>query len=255
MDRVTPIHIGQARRFVAKHHYNKTMPRLTKLCVGGFSGERLVAICTFGYGVRPVHTLANIFPTLSVSNYLEIGRLCVDDAIPRNGESWFMSRAFKVVRNTFDDVKILYSWSDGIVGKPGYVYQASNFYYGGYIWTEMYLSEDGNRVHPRTMQGISCVDGRGKFHSRDYETTRALGYTKYFGLQFRYVYPLCSRREWKKLSGASPIDWSQGNYPKSEDCKWMVQVDKGVRVECNAPRFVSSTYVREDLPLFTEAIR
>ena len=33
-------------------------------------------------------------------------------------------------------LKYLFTWADGLVGKAGYVYQAFNFLYGGYIWTD-----------------------------------------------------------------------------------------------------------------------
>lgn len=251
MDSVAAIHIGEARRFVARHHYNKIMPRLTRLCVAGYEGGELVAVCTFGYGVRPLHTIKGLFPTLDVENYLEVGRLCVHDRIPRNGESWFLARAFRIVRATFPGVKIVYSWSDGIVGKPGYVYQSANFFYGGHITTEMYLSPDGTRVHPRTMQGlVTQKAGAGKkFSPRDYDTTTAMGYRKYFGYQFRYALPLCSKREWRNIEAASPIEWRRGGYPKDGDCRWMVQTAKGQRIECGAPPFVATQYIRPDAPM------
>lgn len=34
---------------------------------------------------------------------------------------------------------------------------------------------------------------------RDYETTRALGFTRWLRKQFRYAYPLCGRRQWREL--------------------------------------------------------
>jgi len=244
IERISAIHVAEARRFVAAHHYNKVMPRLTKLCVGGYSHGELVAVATFGYGVRPVHTLRGLFPSLSVPEYLEIGRLCVDDRMPRNTESHFMSLAFRMVKRTFPHVKVIYSWADGIVGKPGYVYQASNFYYGGFIWTEMYLSDTGTRVHPRTMQGISTGGRNGKHKTRDFATTTSMGFRKYWGLQFRYALPICHKQEWKRIVAESPVEWRRDHYPKDVDCRWQIQVALGCREECAKPPFVSNRYIR-----------
>lgn len=244
LDSVSIISLNDAKRIIQKYHYSKVMPRLTKYCVGGFVGDDLVAVCTLGYGVRPLHTIKKAFPLLGVSDYLEIGKLCVSDEMPRNTESYFIAQVVKVVQKTSPNVFLLYSWADGIIGKPGYVYQASNFYYGGFIWTEMYMDKDGNRVHPRTMQGISTGERIGKFKSRSYEVTSKMGYQKYFGLQFRYVYPLCDKRLWKIIIDSSPFTWERKDYPKDWDCEWKIQTGKGKRVDCGKPPFVITDYVK-----------
>jgi len=202
-----------------------------------------VAVCTLGWGVRPVHTIKGMFPSLGTADYLEIGKLCVDDKCPRNTESWFLARMARWVKHNRPDVKLLFSWADGIIGKAGYVYQAANFYYGGFIVSEMYLDGNGVRVHPRTVQGITSI-ATGTRGPRDRATTERLGLTKYWGKQFRYVYPLCSRREWEALLGESPYKWTRGSYPKDEDCTWQVSLAGGVRSECCKPPFAKGTYAK-----------
>ena len=248
IDYITEIDSKVAKAFISQFHYSKVMPRITKHCIGGYVNNKLVAVCTLGYGVRPLHTIKKIFPVLGVIDYLEIGKLCLDDACPRNTESFFISKVVKWCKQNVGHVKILFSWADGIIGKPGFVYQASNFYYGGYIWTEMYLDSKGNRVHPRSMQGLTNVDSASgsRFQSRSYEATTAIGYTKYFGLQFRYVYPLCNDKEWRKLIANSEYTWERKNYPKDVDCVWKIQTGKGKREACGKPPFVMTEYVKEN---------
>ena len=53
------------------------------------------------------------------------------------------------IRENCPNVKLLFSWADGLRGKPGYVYQASSWLYGGFIKTELYVDEHGGPVHPR----------------------------------------------------------------------------------------------------------
>lgn len=210
---------------------------------------------TLGYGTRPLHTIKRIFPTLGVEDYFELGKLCVSDEMPRNTESNFIAKCIKYIKKYYPERKVLFSWADGIIGKPGYVYQASNFYYGGFIVSEMYVDESGNRMHPRSFQGISPGE-RGdncKFKTRSYETTTAAGFTKYFGRQYRYVYPLCSKKEWKELVKTSPFTWIQGNYPKDKDCKWQKQLGKGKRVECDMPVISGTEYkkvIKDIIELF-----
>jgi len=243
LDKIDLIPYDQAVRLIKHYHYAKIMPRITRFCVGGVNKNRLVAVCTLGYGVRPLHTIRKCFPDLGVEDYLEVGRLCLSDELPRNTESFFIAGVINLIKKNYKNVKVLYSWSDGIIGKPGYVYQASNFYYGGYIWTEMYLDKNGIRVHPRTLQGISIGEKTGKFKSRSYEVAKKMGLVKYFGKQFRYVYPMCSKKQWKKLLKTSPFKWERSGYPKTKDCVWKVQTEKGKRIDCGKPPFVNIEHI------------
>jgi len=228
--------------FVQKYHYSKVLPRINKVFLGGFDNNKLVAVMICGYGTRPLHTIRVMFPTLGTKDYIELGKLCVADEMPRNTESMFISRCIKYLKSHYPQYKLIFSWADGIIGKSGFVYQGSNFYYGGYIITEMYIDSQGNRVHPRSFQGISTTESTGRFNSRAYEVTTKAGYTKYFGYQFRYLYPLCGKKEWKMLLQTTSFNWQRGNYPKDKDCKWWKQIEKGRRIECEMPKLQGTQY-------------
>ena len=245
LDLVTTIPPDEARAFVKQHHYSEVMPRITKVCLGAYTGggERLLGVATLGYGTRPLHTIRKLFPSLGVEDYFELGKLCLSDELLRNSESWFLSKIVRHLKQNHPSVRLLFSWADGIVGKPGYVYQAANFYYGGYIWTEMYLDKNGNRCHVRSIQGHPDLpQSAGKFKTRNYEAVHALGYTKYFGLQFRYVYPLCSKQEWERLQIESTEAWARGGYPKTANCVWKVQTGRGSRADCVLPAGIRTKY-------------
>jgi hypothetical protein len=244
IDNVSFVGRTLSRNLVVQCHYSKVMPRITKAFIGGWKDNKLVATMTLGYGTRPRHTIEGMFPSLGVNDYFEIGKLCVSDEMPRNTESNFISRAITLLKKEYPDVKILFSWADGILGRPGFVYQASNFYYGGFIVTEIYINQDGIKIHPRTVQGLTARNGE-KRGPRDYETTNAIGLTKYWGKQFRYVYPLCGKREWNRLCDESPMQWKRGCYPKDVDCTWEKQVRIGERVSCGMPPFIAGEYVKK----------
>lgn len=231
---------------VAEHHYSAVMPKLTKMVLGLWDGTRLVGVCTLGWGVRPQHTIQNIFPSLGTQDYLEIGKMCVLDEYPRNTESNFLSQVIKSIKQFRPELKILYTWADGMLGKPGFVYQAANFYYGGSIWTRMYLNEQGQKVHRRTMQGLTNAKGNGKFHKISRDVTIALGYQLWYGQQLRYCYPLCSRKEWQRLQTESTVKWTRGDYPKIRDLKWGKQTGKGVIEPHGMPPFVETTRIKKD---------
>lgn len=245
LDLVTTIDVQEARVFVKEHHYSEVMPRITRICLGGYTGggERLLAVATLGFGTRPRHTIQKLFPSLNTDDYLELGKLCLSDELPPNSESWFLSQVVRHLKQNHPSIKLLFSWADGIIGKPGYVYQASNFFYGGFIWTEMYLDADGNRCHVRSVQGDPRLPWSvGVMRTRAYDEVIKLGYQKYFGLQFRYLFPLCSKREWATLLAESPYHWRQKDYPKNADCVWKRQTGKGTREICALPPGIRTKY-------------
>jgi hypothetical protein len=61
---------------------------------------------------------------------IELNRLWLDDALPRNSESWFVSRTLKML-----PPRIVVSYADPLHGHYGYIYRALNFRYAG--WTDM----------------------------------------------------------------------------------------------------------------------
>ena len=179
------IHKVTASEFVSERHYSAVMPSLTKYFLGYFSSEEMVGVITFGWGTRPKHTIKKLFPELDTKDYYEIGKMCMDDAMPRNSESQMLSVAVKWLREN-TNIKYLFTWADGIVGKPGYVYQAANFLYGGYSITDIYVTETGEKVHPRTLQGqLPNEEGLKYGHRPNFEQLRDLKLSRVKGKQFR----------------------------------------------------------------------
>ena len=62
-------------------------------------------------------TIKKMFPTLTTQDYYEIGKMCMDDAMPRNSETQMMSATIRWMKQNTPSVKYLYTWADGIVGK------------------------------------------------------------------------------------------------------------------------------------------
>ena len=81
-----------ATLFVQKRHYSAVMPRLTKHWLGCYQNEKLVGVITLGWGTRPKHTIQKIFPELDTKDYYEIGKMCMDEDMPRNSESQMLSK-------------------------------------------------------------------------------------------------------------------------------------------------------------------
>ena len=145
----------------------------------------------------------------------------MDDKMPRNSESQLLSLSVKWLKEN-TNIKYLFTWADGIVGKPGYVYQAANFLYGGHSITDTYVTEKGEKVHPRTIQGIlPNEDGLKYGHRPNFDQLKELKLSRVKGKQFRYIYPMSKKdRKYLKKSTAT---WNL-NHPKHSDLEWKIKL-------------------------------
>lgn len=215
--------------FIQERHYSKVLPRLTKHWLGCFYKDELVGVLTLGWGTQPLQTIKKLFPNLVSEDYYEIGKMCMDDKMPRNSESQMISSVVRWMKKNLPEKKFLYTWADGIVGKVGYVYQASNFYYGQFIWTDIYISPNGEKIHPRSSKALLKENaeflGREKLFWMTPDFMELKGIRRIRGKQFRYIYPL-NKESKKILKNGSTVEWGL-NYPKEDSLLWKEQVEKG----------------------------
>ena len=222
-----------AAEFVLQHHYSKVMPKQTKIILGAYKGKNgpLVGVITLGWGVRPKDTIRRLFPSLDSKDYLEIGKLCVHDSEPKNTESRILAVTIKWLKKNRPDLKVLFTWADALWGKPGYIYQAANFYYGGFIWTDIYADKNMVRFHPRQLpaklrsEGIEpnspehrkvwgAKNGIGSCRPKKRQLAER-GWKHYFGMQFRYVYFLTDKLKESLLAEsaeAKTISYAHGSH-------------------------------------------
>ena len=179
------------------------------------------------------------FSKFDTKDYLEIGRMCMTEEMPRNSESQMLSQLVKWIRRNIPELKVLFTWADGMLGKVGYVYQASNFIYAGYSDGEMYM-KDGVKIHVRQMKSFLVPDGQ-----RDERITvrptveqmRNYNILHFKGKQYRYLLFLCDRKEKQKLVEEFLIDLGLPR-PKDDDLMWRVKdLDTGKWVESDKPPY------------------
>jgi hypothetical protein len=218
-----------AIEFVQERHYSKVMPKLTKHWLGCFLNNELVGVVTLGWGTQPLQTIKKLFPNLKSEDYYEIGKMCMDDSMPRNSESQMLAQVVRWMKTNLPEKKFLYTWADGIVGKVGYVYQGSNFYYGNFIWTDIYISPLGEKIHPRSSKALlkenAEFSGKEKLFWMTPDFIKIKGIRRIRGKQFRYIYPL-NKKSKELLRRESTVVWNK-IYPKEVDLLWKEQKGKG----------------------------
>jgi hypothetical protein len=165
---VQPIDEATAKAFTVRHHYAGTYPaaryRTGLFVQGKFAREHLVGVAVFSV---PPHQaiIPKYFPGLEPNAGAALGRLVLLDDVAANAESWFVARAFRLVR---EDLKLdgILSYSDPVEridaagnvvkrGHVGTVYQALNAWYRGLSRAQlMVLSRDGRVVDKRALSKL-----------------------------------------------------------------------------------------------------
>ena len=146
---VTVMEIGShlAAVTVTRRHYLHRRPPISR-AFGLFSGHQLVGVCTFGVPASR-HVQLSACPS-EPQFVIELNRLWVSDEMPRNTESWFVSRCLSRL-GPF----IVISYADSAAGHYGGIYRALNFKFAGMT--------DEDRKTPR----FDYVVNGGAKHSRD----------------------------------------------------------------------------------------
>lgn len=159
-----------ARRFVVDHHYSASYVA-ARLAVGLFRSRawvtpELVGVAVFSVPAGP-KVLDCWFPGVEA---VELGRLVLLDDVPANGESWFIARAFRLLRRALPNVGGVLSFSDpvqrvsldGRVVTPGHIgviYQATNgAHLGRSTPRTLVLSPDGSVLSERALSKLRTGD-------------------------------------------------------------------------------------------------
>lgn len=229
-----------ATEFVQKYHYSPVMPKLTRHFLGFFVENKLVGVLTLGWGTQPRQTINKMFPGLESEHYYEIGKMCMDEDMPRNSESQMISATVKWMKKNTPEKLFLYTMADGIMGKCGYVYQASNFYFGEKYLTDVYLMENGEKLHPRSTKELLKENaefvGKDKLFWMTPDFMKHKGIKKIKGYMFRYIYPL-NKKAKRVMKNDSTLTWNF-DYPKDGDLEWFdVTGGRGEKTKIAQPAF------------------
>lgn len=153
-----------AKAFVQAHHYSGTFPA-ARFRFGLYRASELVGVAVFS---QPVNNLSlRWFPGEPIES-CELGRIVLVDDVPANGESWFLARAFDLlrregivgVRSDSDPFPRTDAVGDRIFGGHiGTIYQATNAVYLGQGRVDtLRLLPDGSVMHSRALAKIRKRD-------------------------------------------------------------------------------------------------
>lgn len=178
--RVARIDESIARRFCERHHYAGSLGAV-RLSVGlldrvGAGDEELVGACVFGMLMQPRAAVrwcgqdARLVP--------ELHRLCLLDRAPFNAESFFVSRAMRVLRERIPSARALISNSDPVprfdaagrltkFGHVGVCYQALSMRFTGIASPRtLILDREGRVLSDRSLSKLRNGERGARYAER-----------------------------------------------------------------------------------------
>lgn len=208
---VKAIQSKEARCIVKKYHYSGKVVANSKIHLGVFNKENVLVGCLqFGPPMNGEKTAKKI---CNDTRMLELNRMVMRDEEPRNSESMAISLCVKYLKK-YTDVQWLLSFSDGKESNVGYIYQATNWQYIGYMLSGSFYKLDGQYVHSVTVWHRY----KEKHPDRNIKTTDQILFDNFNDVrkvackQHVYVFPLnkkCQflfdRKAYPKLETEVPI--------------------------------------------------
>lgn len=185
---------------IIRSHYSGRIVNNSYLHLGVFLAGEMLGVMQFGYALNPAR-MGKVVEGSSSIDYLELNRMWLADAAPRNSESRAIAYAVRYIRLAMPHVSWLQSFADERCGGWGVVYQAANFVYVGSHRTTFY-ELDGEFYHEMLLTAHQKGGQRGVvLRANIHRATRSSF------RQFRYVYFI--RKSWRKRLRMEPLP-----YPK-----------------------------------------
>jgi len=194
----------EAKPFVKEHHYSHGIHN-GPMCYGLFERLELVGVCAFATPCSE-NVCASVFGAEDKRSVTELHRLVLLDRMPKNTESWFISRALKQLKHDRPYYHAVLSFADATQGHVGTIYQATNAIYAGMSGkATFYLDETGRLRHPR-QNGVNITAEIAL--RRGWRPTKRAG-------KHRYLFLLPDNKRHKREL-LKKLLLPQLNYPKIE---------------------------------------
>ena len=143
---VKSIKTEDLKEWLLYKHYLKRLCSIS-FAFGLFQDNILVGVCSFGNAV-PNQMKKSICGAEYMHLVYELNRLCLNDNLPKNTASFFVSSCIRKLPKPM----IVVSYADKSKGHTGYVYQACNFYFTGESHTQKdWVLKGSEHLHSRTL--------------------------------------------------------------------------------------------------------
>lgn len=228
-----------AKAFVEAHHYSGSYPA-ARVRIGLYRMRELVGVAVFSVPCNN-RVIPSYLEGVSPDEGVELGRFVLLDDVPGNGETWFLGRAFKLLKIAKPELRAVLSYSDpvprrtdeGITVMPGHVgtiYQAHNGVYAGRSSARtLILDRHGRVLSARTLSKIRNEERGLDYALAQLDAATGIKRQRHEGLS-AYLTRATSALRRVRHPGNHAYLWSlerrlklapaQGRYPKQVEAVW-----------------------------------
>lgn len=203
MEDYTVMRIGTklAKEYIHANHYTHGSHNAPSPCYGLYDKENLIGVLMFATPCSE-NVCSSIYGEEYKRSVIELHRLHILDITPKNTESWFISRALKLLKQDRPDIKAVISFADPTEGHAGTIYKATNAYYiGKSSPARFYRDAEGRLRHPR-QNGVNISVAEAT--KRGWVVEKRLGKLRYLWLIAQ------SKVERKRLERLCKYDLQEG---------------------------------------------
>tara|TARA_Y100001972_G_scaffold107708_1_gene137130 strand:- start:457 stop:1125 length:669 start_codon:yes stop_codon:yes gene_type:complete len=201
---VKSIKFFECKEWLLYKHYAKRIPSIS-YAFGLYKNNILIGICTYGVPISK-ELCDNLLGIEYRKKIYELNRLCVNEGLPKNVLSYFLSNTFKMLPKPL----ALVSYADTSQGHNGYIYQATNWIYTGLSVANIDWKLKGTNRHSRTLGGQYNAEYM-KAHPEMFEKVKR-------SRKHRYIMLLGNKKQKKIMK--KRLSYKIENYPKGKNKRY-----------------------------------
>jgi hypothetical protein len=146
---------NEAAKFACVNwHYSKCVPVFKSVRIGVWEADRFIGVVMFGQGASP--NLGNPYG-LTGTGVCELTRVALRDHI--TPVSRIIAIAFKFLKRTSPNLRLIVSFADMGQGHHGGIYQAGGWIYASGVETHAYVV-NGEQIHPKSLHSKYGIGGQ-----------------------------------------------------------------------------------------------
>lgn len=204
--RVAPVPRAAADACIRRYHYSGKSVNNSTLHFGVFLGDVMHGALQFGPSLDK-RKMQGLVRDTHWNGFIELNRMALGPALPRNSESRALAVAFRLIRKHYPHIEWVVSFSDGTQCGDGTIYRASGFALTGIkpntqVWAapsgetfaRMSLTDNTSKDRQSTALAIvsrtSMTEGANSHGTgaKSMKVYKEAGFKPLPGFQLRYVY-------------------------------------------------------------------
>ena len=155
---ITPINSISAKKIISMYHYSGKSTQNSQIHFGVFLNNSLQGCLQFGPSIDKRRMAQNL--GIGFNESLELNRMALSDACPKNSESRAISICLRILKKTYPHLKIIISFADACQCGDGTIYRASGFKLHSFKKNNSLLSGvAGEVIADKTLNDIKLSNG------------------------------------------------------------------------------------------------